>query len=153
MIEAIDIHYGVATVQGHRHEAMRAGWGSTAAALVSGALALSVLPILFRVLPPLTRDIETQKRDPHFWVTVLALVLYCAIVAIVVLIRELRELLATSPIASTTCSSDFSHQPPPSKPTPPPEPPCCRLQQLAEPVRRHRKLRNTFAPKRSGCVR
>ena len=68
-------------------EAMRAGWGSTAAALVSGGLALSVLPILFRVLPPLTRDIETQKRDPHFWVTVLALVLYCAIVAIVVLIR------------------------------------------------------------------
>ena len=68
-------------------EAMRAGWGSAAAALVSGGLALSVLPILLRVLPPLTRDIETQKRDPHFWVTVLALVLYCSIVAIVVLIR------------------------------------------------------------------
>ena len=28
-----------------------------------------------------------------------------------------------------------------------------RLQRLAEPVRRHRKARNTFAPIRSGCVR
>jgi hypothetical protein len=68
-------------------EAMRAGWGPTAAALVAVGLALSVLPILLRVLPPLTRDIETQKRDPHFLVTVFALILYCAIVAIVVLIR------------------------------------------------------------------
>jgi hypothetical protein len=68
-------------------EAMRQGWGSPAAALVTGGLALSVLPILLRVLPKLTRDIETQKRDPHLWVTVLALILYCAIVTIVVLIR------------------------------------------------------------------
>lgn len=66
-------------------EAMREGWGYAAAALVAGGLALSTLPILLRVLPPLTRDIETQKRDPHFWLTVLALVLYWAIVAIVVL--------------------------------------------------------------------
>ena len=65
-------------------EAMREGWGSAAAALVAGGLALSMLPILLRVLPPLTRDIETQKRDPHFWLTVFALVLYWAIVAIVV---------------------------------------------------------------------
>jgi hypothetical protein len=68
-------------------EAMREGWGSAAAALVAGGLALSLLPILLGVLPTLTRDIETQKRDPHFWVTVLALILYWAIVAIVVLIR------------------------------------------------------------------
>ena len=68
-------------------EAMRQGWGASAAALVTAGLALSVLPILIRVLPPLTRDIETQKRDPHLWVTVLALILYCAIVMIVVLIR------------------------------------------------------------------
>jgi pimeloyl-ACP methyl ester carboxylesterase len=53
-------------------EAMREGWGSAAAALVGGGLALSVLPILLRVLPPLTRDIETHKRDPHLWVTVFA---------------------------------------------------------------------------------
>jgi hypothetical protein len=68
-------------------EAMREGWGASAAALVTAGLALSVLPILIRVLPPLTRDIETHKRDPHLWVTVLALILYCAIVTIVVLIR------------------------------------------------------------------
>jgi hypothetical protein len=68
-------------------EAMREGWGSAAAALVAGGLALSVLPILLRVLPPLTRDIETHKSDPHLWVTVLALILYFAIVTIVVLIR------------------------------------------------------------------
>ena len=68
-------------------EAMRQGWGASAAALVTAGLALSGLPILIRVLPPLTRDIETHKRDPHLWVTVLALVLYCAIVTILVLIR------------------------------------------------------------------
>ena len=65
-------------------EAMRESWGSVAAALVAGGLALSMLPILLRVLPPLTRDIETHKRDPHFGLTVLALVLFWAIVAIVV---------------------------------------------------------------------
>jgi hypothetical protein len=68
-------------------EAMQKGWGSPAAAAVTAGLALSVLPILLRVLPPLTRDIETQRRDPHLWVTVLALLLYCAAVTIVVLIR------------------------------------------------------------------
>ncbi len=68
-------------------EAMREGWGSAAAALVAGGLAVSVLPILLRVLPPLTRDIETQNRDPHLWITVLAVILYFAIVTIVVLIR------------------------------------------------------------------
>lgn len=68
-------------------EAMRQGWGASAAALVTAGLALSVLPILIRVLPPLTRDIETHTRDPHLWVTVLALVAYCAIVTIIVLIR------------------------------------------------------------------
>ena len=68
-------------------EAMREDWGSAAAALVAGGLAVSVLPILLRVLPPLTRDIETQNRDPHLWITVLAVILYFAIVMIVVLIR------------------------------------------------------------------
>jgi hypothetical protein len=68
-------------------EAMREGWGSAAAAPVAGGLAVSVLPILLRVLPPLTRDIETQNRDPHLWITVLAVILYFAIVMIVVLIR------------------------------------------------------------------
>ncbi len=33
------------------------------------------------------KHIETHKRDPHLWVTVLAVILYFAIVTIVVLIR------------------------------------------------------------------
>jgi hypothetical protein len=49
--------------------------GPLAAALVTTGLALSLLPILLRVLPPLTRDLtrdlETEKPDPHLWVTVL----------------------------------------------------------------------------------
>jgi hypothetical protein len=68
-------------------EAMREGWGYLAAALVTTGLAVSLLPILLRVLPPLTRDAETRKRDPHFWVTVLGLILCCAIVTIIVLIK------------------------------------------------------------------
>lgn len=65
-------------------EAMRQGWGSLAAALVTTGLAVGMLPIVLRVLPPLTRDIETQKRDPHLWVGVLGLIVYGAIVAIIV---------------------------------------------------------------------
>ena len=52
-------------------EAMREGWGPLAAALVTTGLALSLLPILLRVLPPLTRDLtrdlKTRQRDPHLW--------------------------------------------------------------------------------------
>lgn len=69
-------------------EAMREGWGPLAATLVTTGLALSLLPILLRVLPPLTRDLtrdlKTQQRDPHLWVTVLGLILYCAIVTTIV---------------------------------------------------------------------
>ena len=68
-------------------EAMREGWGYLAAALVTTGLTVSLLPILLRVLPPLTRDAETRERDPHFWVTVLGLILFCAIVTIIVLIK------------------------------------------------------------------
>ena len=68
-------------------EAMREGWGRLAAALVTTGLALSLLPILLRVLPPLTRDLTHDlktQRDPHLWVTVLGLILYCAIVTTIV---------------------------------------------------------------------
>jgi glucose-6-phosphate-specific signal transduction histidine kinase len=68
-------------------EAMREGWGSLAAAVVTAGLALSLLPIVLAVLPPLTRDVETHERDPHLWVTVLGLILYFATVTIIVLIR------------------------------------------------------------------
>lgn len=52
-----------------------------AAAAVAVGLAVSLLPILLRVLPPLARDASTNERDPNFGVTVGALVAYTAIVA------------------------------------------------------------------------
>src|SRR5262245_1680953 len=68
-------------------EAMREGWGSLAAVLVTVGLAVSLLPILIRVLPRLTRDIKTQRRDPHWWVTLVGLLIYIAIVTVVVVNR------------------------------------------------------------------
>ena len=51
-----------------------------AALAVTVGLAISLLPILLRVLPPLARDAATNERDPHHVVTVLGLVLYVAVV-------------------------------------------------------------------------
>src|SRR5215510_11011868 len=36
---------------------------------VTVGLAISLIPILVRVLPPLRRDAETHERDPDFWIT------------------------------------------------------------------------------------
>jgi len=52
-----------------------------AAVAVTIGLAVSLIPILLRVLPPLARDIETNKRDPNYAVTVAGLLAYVAIVA------------------------------------------------------------------------
>jgi magnesium-transporting ATPase (P-type) len=65
-------------------EAIREGGERWAAILVTVGLAVSVLPILLRVLPPLQRDVHTQQRHPHHWVTVLGLLLYAVIVLLVV---------------------------------------------------------------------
>jgi hypothetical protein len=65
-------------------EAIREGGGRWAAVLVTVGLAVSILPILLRVLPPLRRDVVTQQRYPHYWVTVLGLLLYAGIVLLVV---------------------------------------------------------------------
>jgi uncharacterized membrane protein len=65
-------------------EAIRERWGSWSAVLVTVGLALSVLPILLRALPPLKRDPQTQQRHPQFWTTVLGLVLYAVIVTVIV---------------------------------------------------------------------
>ena len=65
-------------------EAIREGWGRWSAVLVTLGLAVSVLPILLRVLPPLQRDVQTQQRHPHYWITVLGLVLYAVIVVLIV---------------------------------------------------------------------
>jgi glucose-6-phosphate-specific signal transduction histidine kinase len=52
-----------------------------AALAVTIGLAISITPILLRVLPPLAKDAKTHERDPGYAVTVLGLVLYVAVVA------------------------------------------------------------------------
>jgi hypothetical protein len=52
-----------------------------AALVVTVGLAVSLVPILLRVLPPLARDARTNKRDPNHAITVLGLLLYVAVVA------------------------------------------------------------------------
>lgn len=51
-----------------------------AAASVTVGLAVSLLPILLRVLPPLVREAATQDRDPHYAVTVIGLLMYAVLV-------------------------------------------------------------------------
>ncbi len=65
-------------------EAIREGRGRWSAVLVTVGLAVSVLPILLGVLPPLQRDARTQQRPPHYWITVVGLVLYGVIVLLIV---------------------------------------------------------------------
>jgi hypothetical protein len=65
-------------------EAIREGGGRWVAVLVTVGLAVSMLPILLAVLPPLRRDVQTRQRDPHFWVSVLGLVLYGAVVGLII---------------------------------------------------------------------
>src|SRR5262245_29217336 len=52
-----------------------------AAVLVTVGLAVSLIPILLRVLPPLAKDASTNERDPEYVVTVLGLVAYVGVVA------------------------------------------------------------------------
>jgi hypothetical protein len=52
-----------------------------AALVVTVGLAVSLIPILLRVLPPLAKDAATNERDPAYATTVLGLILYVAIVA------------------------------------------------------------------------
>jgi hypothetical protein len=65
-------------------EAIREGRGRWSAFLVTVGVAVSLLPILLRVLPPLRRDARTRQRDPHYWVTVLGLLLYAVIVLLII---------------------------------------------------------------------
>jgi hypothetical protein len=65
-------------------EAIREHRGRWSAALVTVGLAVSLLPILLRVLPPLHRDAQTQQRHPHYWITVLGLLLYAVIVLLII---------------------------------------------------------------------
>ncbi len=52
-----------------------------AALAVTIGLAISLLPIGLRILPPLTKDAVTNERDPGYRITLLAVVLYTAVVA------------------------------------------------------------------------
>jgi uncharacterized protein YjeT (DUF2065 family) len=49
-----------------------------AAVAVTIGLALSLVPILLQVLPPLAKDAATNERDPDHAVTVVGLLLYVA---------------------------------------------------------------------------
>src|SRR5262245_46207490 len=50
--------------------------GSAAAAAVTVGLAVSLLPILLRVLPPLAKDAKSLTRAPNYSVTIVGLALY-----------------------------------------------------------------------------
>jgi hypothetical protein len=52
-----------------------------AATLVTIGVAVSLLPIFIRVLPPLARDAHTSERDAIYAVTVLGLFAYAVVVA------------------------------------------------------------------------
>jgi len=52
-----------------------------AALAVTVGLAISLVPILLRVLPPLAREATTNERDANYNVTVVGLLLYVGIVA------------------------------------------------------------------------
>jgi hypothetical protein len=52
-----------------------------AALVVTIGLAVSLVPILLRVLPPLAKDAATKERDPDYAVTVVGLLLYVVVVA------------------------------------------------------------------------
>jgi hypothetical protein len=61
-----------------------------AALLVTVGLAVSLLPIVLRVLPPLARDAATQERDPNYGVAIVGLLLYSAVVAGVLLLLDIE---------------------------------------------------------------
>ena len=61
-----------------------------AALAVTVGLAISLIPIVLRVLPPLAKDASTDKRDPEYVVTVLGLILYVAVVAAVLVLLDIE---------------------------------------------------------------
>jgi hypothetical protein len=59
-----------------------------AALAVTIGLAVSVVPILLRVLPPLAKDATTNERDPNYAVTVVGLLLYLVVVSGVLVLLD-----------------------------------------------------------------
>jgi heme/copper-type cytochrome/quinol oxidase subunit 4 len=52
-----------------------------AALVVTIGLAVSLVPIVLRVLPPLAKSATTNERDPNYAVTVVGLLMYVVVVA------------------------------------------------------------------------
>lgn len=77
-----------ATVFGSLLAMLHGGDGTAAAALVIG-LAVSILPILLRVLPPLRRDLRTDERPRYVLVTVVGIIVDVALVAAAITLVEL----------------------------------------------------------------
>jgi hypothetical protein len=61
-----------------------------AAVAVTIGLAVSLVPILLRVLPPLAKDAATNERDPDYAVTVVGLLLYVVVVAGVLVLLDIE---------------------------------------------------------------
>ena len=61
-----------------------------AALVVTIGLAVSLVPILLRVLPPLAKDATTNERDPDFAVTVVGLFFYVAVVSGVLVLLDMK---------------------------------------------------------------
>ena len=63
-----------------------------AALFVTIGLAVSLVPILLRVLPPLAKDATTNERDPDFAVTVVGLFFYVAVVSGVLVLLDMKKI-------------------------------------------------------------
>ena len=61
-----------------------------AANAVTIGLAISLVPLLLRVLPPLARDAKSETRDPNYWVTRAALLGYVVIVALFLVLLDIE---------------------------------------------------------------
>jgi hypothetical protein len=59
-----------------------------AALAVTVGLAVSLVPILLRVLPPLAKDAATNERDPSYGVTIVGLLVYVGVVAGVLVLLD-----------------------------------------------------------------
>jgi hypothetical protein len=58
--------------------------GTLAATLVTTGVAISLLPILIRVLPPLAKDARTSERDPDYAVSLVGLFVYVVVIGAVI---------------------------------------------------------------------
>jgi hypothetical protein len=65
------------------------GGDRTAAAALLIGLAVSTLPVLLRVLPPLRRDLQTDERPRYVVVTIVGVIVYVGLVAAAVTLIEI----------------------------------------------------------------